>query len=266
MDRVSPPRKRYRPRSNASNRSREVCERFPGVLQTRQTDVFASDSCRTALRELGRAVSSSVDAIDRDTTAAERRQGTDTDVGWTTSVRGSAPMHEVTLPGVHCGHKECAILKRRADGAVVHRVRRPPRVGGHTVRIQRAADVLAAAALGEIGAACDGGAGDLYHMGTQVTSAPLGSGRTAHVDPCQMAAALATFSLQGTAAITISARGRSSHELECSSEYVYMLTGPALVEPVRHAVEVTAARRVSVTLRFASKSYLEHDYLHASRS
>ena len=109
---------------------------------------------------------------------------------------------------------------------------------------------------------------DIYHIGSQIVFSPRGAPRTPHIDPEYIAAAIATFSFEGWATISVG-NGTSPQDmadgvqLRCDREHVYMLTGPSLVWPVRHAVAVPEAARLSITIRFGRLS--KDDYAKARR-
>lgn len=92
----------------------------------------------------------------------------------------------------------------------------------------------------------------LYFCGVQVTRSPAGATRGRHVDPVPIAAALATFSLEGAAIVTMDVGQTNLYSITCDGSTVYTLTGAAVRDPVHHRVAVTDAQpRLSVTLRFA---------------
>ena len=82
-----------------------------------------------------------------------------------------------------------------------------------------------------------------------------GSKRERHVDPVPIAAALATFSLEGAATVTMDVNNAHLFAIQCDGSAVYTLTGSAVRDPVYHRVAVTADhQRLAVTLRFADSA------------
>ena len=224
---------------------------YPGLLQASIEDIFNSSTHITALAQLHEAVRAlrSAAVSVADSSIVLRRQR----VQWTRT-RGddrdseASAQWEVTVPASGLDAQQLQVLARRARSTCLS----PGLDRVHFKQIQTSSAALADAVLQfwrRTGASV---ADDVYFICAQVTDAPAHASRGRHVDPAPIAAALATFSLEGSAIITVEAGPHSVHShLQCSCSSVYMLTGAALVDPVHHAVEVLSSRRLSITLRFA---------------
>ena len=96
----------------------------------------------------------------------------------------------------------------------------------------------------------------IFFIGAQLTSSPPFATRSRHVDSSSIAAALATVTLRGSALITIEAGPATPHvRFECSPRGGYFITGPSLVEPIRHRVDVGSESRLSITFRFSDPAH-----------
>ena len=96
----------------------------------------------------------------------------------------------------------------------------------------------------------------IFFIGAQLTSSPPYATRSRHVDSSSIAAALATVTLSGSAIITVEAGPATPHvQFECSPSGGYLVTGPSLVEPIHHRVDVGPESRLSITFRFSNPAH-----------
>ena len=230
-----------------------ISANYPGLLQIPQLSLFQSQEALNALATLKRVVNASL------------APASDTDIAWT-PVKGdpSAPdrldYREVTLPNPDLSSGQLKVCKNRAKQSFSG-APRALRMDQHYRELQNAGAALGAAALlllRELPGMHDG----LFFMATQISSGPRDAKRTRHVDPQEIAAALATFSIEGTAQIQMShyAQGaavcqRPPYDFECNTDKVYMLTGELDLWFARHEVLVTSPNRIGVTLRFGAPGH-----------
>ena len=189
---------------------------------------------------------------------AQRRRLTPTDIVWSRQNGGSRDAvncchWEVTLPALQISDEALHALTEHAKVSL-----QPvalPNGAGHFQQVQELADVLARCALPQLQRLHDRPESTLYHLATQITDGSLSAARGNHVDPAPIAAALATFSLEGTAQIVLTRAQppRAEHAFECNTNMVYLLAATAVRRDM-HRVHVTSERRLSVTLRFAART------------
>ena len=229
-----------------------VSEQYRGLLQTTQSSLFSSPAAADALATLRRVATASLD------------RPSESDVSWMQvmgDLNASARLsfREITIPAPDLSPDCLGICKSSAAQSYVG-----PSPGqlldGDYNTLRTAGAALGAAALDFLSCVPGMHAG-LYFIGTQISSAPQRTKRSKHCDPAAIAAALATFSLEGTARIRMThySRGsggsRAPFDIECNMEQVYMLTGERELWFARHEVVVTSPRRIGVTLRFGAPGH-----------
>ena len=187
---------------------------------------------------------------------AQRRRLAPTDIAWARQNGGSRDAvncchWEVTLPALQIPGEALRVLADHAK--VSHQPVALSNGAGHFRQVQELADILARCTLPQLQRLHDIPGSTLYHLATQITDGSLSAARGNHVDPAPIAAALATFSLEGTAQIVLTRAQspRVEHKFECNTHMVYLLAATAVRRDM-HRVQVTSERRLSVTLRFAA--------------
>jgi hypothetical protein len=231
-----------------------VLQNYPGFRQIPFSEAFGTGSADVLVRLRRTVLQSRVELHEGAANQLQQRQA-GTDVPWSRQ-KGSPneadqlTHREVTIPAVGISPRAAAILSKRARGSVA--LTPLSRGVRHFASIQNDSGILAAGILQRLRDL--GGSGDdLYHIATQISDSVPGSCRTKHLDPQLIAAALATFSMEGTAEISLHSKaGLPTHSFQCNGQSVYVLTGRAASHDM-HAVLVQQTRRVSVTLRFASR-------------
>ena len=234
---------------------------YPGALRIELNGMFRDEESRQALERVRQAVAAARElwAATNELKPAEAWRLTD--IQWSRE-RGSrfdgvgASCHwEATVPAAGLSKEELRMLESKARSTCRAPRRRQLGQLSHFKEIQDAAEVLASRCVAfwrETDAEVDE---SLYFIGAQVSVSGDAAVRGRHVDPAPIAAALATFTLEGAAAITLDCGYKTNEkEFKCDGSHVYMLTGSALVHPVHHAVRVLTEQRISVTLRFADRS------------
>ena len=224
--------------------------------------LFRSDAALTALEQLRVAVFESLATLencpedDALSPVSRRRR---TDIRWALlrgdeKARDELRHAETTIPASDLTSVQLRELRARAPESFMSR---PRESMGHYLAIQQNATILADEVLRHLRRERANIPRQAFFIGVQVSSSPPGAERAPHRDPDAIAAALATFSLAGTAIVTLSLPGKSGYcSFKTDPETAYCLTGEALGylnedRPVEHAVEVGSERRVAITLRFA---------------
>ena len=137
---------------------------------------------------------------------AQRRRLAPTDIMWSRQNGGSRDAvdcchWEVTLPALQITEEALHTLTDHAKVSL--QTAALPNGAGHFRQAQELAEILARCALSQLQRLHDMPESTLYHIATQITDGSLAAARGNHVDPTPIAAALATFSLEGTAQIVL---------------------------------------------------------------